>query len=63
MLQVKLFEAEHEQDLEDEINEFLTQLHESKFIDIKYEVSMAVDEDTEDFESLYSFSAMILYRA
>ncbi|WP_221566467.1 MULTISPECIES: sporulation protein Cse60 [Bacillaceae] len=63
MLQVKLFEAEHEQDLEEEINEFLTQLHESKFIDIKYEVSMAVDEDTEDFESLYSFSAMILYRA
>ncbi len=63
MLQIKLFEAQHELDLEEEVNDFLSHLHESKFIDIKYQVSMAIDEDTDDFESLYSFSAMILYRA
>ncbi|WP_408007291.1 sporulation protein Cse60 [Pseudalkalibacillus sp. A8] len=62
MLQIKLFEAQHEEDLEEEVNDFLSRLHESKFIEIKYQVSMAIDEDTEDFESLYSFSAMVLYR-
>lgn len=61
MLQVKIFEAEHEEDLEESINEFFTALLPSKFISIQYQVSIAADEETADFESLYSFSAMILY--
>nr|WP_257351553.1 sporulation protein Cse60 [Pseudalkalibacillus decolorationis] len=62
MLKVKLFEAEHEEDLEEEINAFLVNVHESNVIDVRYQVSMAVDEYSEEVETVYSFSAMILYR-
>ncbi|MGM7702450.1 sporulation protein Cse60 [Pseudalkalibacillus sp. Hm43] len=62
MLQVKIFEAEHEEDLEEAVNEFLAELQQSKFVEIQYQVSIAADEETEDYESLYSFSAMILYK-
>lgn len=62
MLQVKIFEAEHEEDLEESVNEFLSTLQLSKFVNIQYQVSIAADEETQDFESLYSFSAMILYK-
>ncbi len=62
MLQVKIFEAEHEEDLEEAVNGFLAELQQSKFVEIQYQVSIAADEETEDFESLYSFSAMILYK-
>ncbi|WP_372508865.1 sporulation protein Cse60 [Pseudalkalibacillus decolorationis] len=59
---MKLFEAEHEEDLEEEINAFLVNVHESNVIDVRYQVSMAVDEYSEEVETVYSFSAMILYR-
>ncbi|WLD92443.1 sporulation protein Cse60 [Alkalihalobacillus sp. AL-G] len=61
-MRVKLFEAEHEEDLEEEMNTFLTNVHETNVIDVRYQVSMAVDEYSDGLEAVYSFSAMILYR-
>jgi hypothetical protein len=60
MIQVKLFDQEHEKDLEMEMNRFLGKLDDRKLIDIKYNVA-AMPEDEE--EQIYCFSAMIIYRA
>lgn len=62
MIQVKLFDHEHEKDLEDEMNKFLEELDDKKLLDIKYNVA-ALPEDDEDEEQIYCFSAMIIYRA
>lgn len=61
MIQVKLFDREHEKDLEKEMNRFLKGLDEQKLLDIKYNVA-ALPEDEEE-EQIYCFSAMIIYRA
>ena len=61
MIQVKLFDREHEKDLEKEMNRFLKGLDERKLLDIKYNVA-AMPEDEEE-EQIYCFSAMIIYRA
>lgn len=61
MIQVKLFDREHEKDLEKEMNYFLKGLEEKELIDIKYNVA-AFPEDEEE-EQIYCFSAMIIYRA
>jgi hypothetical protein len=61
MIQVKLFDQEHEKDLEFEMNRFLKNLDEKKLLDIKYNVA-ALPEDNEE-EQIYCFSAMIIYRA
>lgn len=61
MIQVKLFDREHEKDLEKEMNRFLKELDEKKLLDIKYNVA-AMPEDEEE-EQIYCFSAMIIYRA
>ncbi len=58
MIKVKMFDYEHEKDLEKEMNHFLTRLGEDKLIDIKYNVA-AIEEDN---EQIYCFSAMIVYR-
>jgi Sporulation protein Cse60 len=60
MIQVKLFDTEHEQDLEEEMNQFLEELEERQLLDIKYNVA-ALPEDEED--QIYCFSAMVIYRA
>ncbi|MFE8698214.1 sporulation protein Cse60 [Cytobacillus sp. FJAT-53684] len=60
MIKVKLFDQEHEKDLELEMNRFLEKLEEKKLLDIKYNVA-AVQEDED--EQIYCFSAMIIYRA
>ncbi|HJV17541.1 MAG TPA: sporulation protein Cse60 [Bacillales bacterium] len=60
MIQVKLFDREHEKDLEREMNWFLKGMDEKKLIDIKYNVA-AIPEDEEE-EQIYCFSAMIIYR-
>lgn len=60
MIQVKLFDTEHEQDLEVEMNQFLEEIDDRQLIDIKYNVA-AMTEDVE--EQIYCFSAMIIYRA
>jgi hypothetical protein len=61
MIQVKLFDQEHEKDLEFEMNRFLKSLDEKKLLDINYNVA-ALPEDHEE-EQIYCFSAMIIYRA
>ncbi|MFO1444211.1 sporulation protein Cse60 [Bacillus sp. Bva_UNVM-123] len=61
MIKVKLFDHEHEKDLEKEMNIFLSKIEERKLLDIKYNVA-AINEDEED-EQIYCFSAMIIYRA
>jgi hypothetical protein len=60
LIQVKVFDQEHEKDLEAEMNRFLRKIDETKLIDIKYNVAaMPEDED----EQIYCFSAMVIYRA
>lgn len=54
-LKVKIFDFEHEKDLEEAINKFINT--EIKVVDIKYQVSHFFDNK----EQLYSFSAMIIY--
>jgi hypothetical protein len=61
LIQVKLFDREHEKDLEKEMNRFLKGIDEKKLVDIKYNVA-AMSEDEEE-EQIYCFSAMIIYRA
>lgn len=60
MLQVKLFDEEHEKDLEQSINRFLEVIPEQKFVDVKY--SVAAMGDSEDLDQIYCFSALVLYR-
>ena len=54
-MQVKLFDYESEEDLEDAINGFLDDTIE--LIDIKYQVAIEVSGE----EQIYCFSAMIIY--
>ncbi len=61
MIQVKLFDREHEKDLEREMNRFLKGIEEKSLLDIKYNVAAMTEEEEE--EQIYCFSAMIIYRA
>lgn len=61
LIQVKLFDREHEKDLEKEMNRFLKGIDERKLIDIKYNVAALPEEDEE--EQIYCFTAMIIYRS
>ena len=60
MIRVKIFDYEHEKDLEEAINAFLQKLDESQFVTINYHVAALVDpiEETQ----VYCFSAMIVYK-
>ncbi|KAF0816428.1 sporulation protein Cse60 [Cytobacillus firmus] len=60
MIKVKLFDHEHEKDLEKDMNHFLEKIEEKKLLDIKYNVA-AVHEDED--EQIYCFTAMVIYRA
>ncbi|PAE24622.1 sporulation protein Cse60 [Bacillus sp. 7894-2] len=60
MIKVKLFDHEHEKDLEKDMNHFLEKIEEKKLLDIKYNVA-AVQEDED--EQIYCFTAMVIYRA
>jgi len=61
MIQIKLFDYEHEQDLEEAVNAFLETLSEKQFIDIRYQVAIA--EDAFDHDTIFCFSAMVIYRS
>lgn len=61
MIQVKLFDQEHEKDLEKEVNRFLERLDERQIIDIKYNIAALPEEEDVD-EQIYCFSAMVIYR-
>ncbi len=58
MYKVKLFDEEHEKDLERAVNAFLVGLKEGQLIDVKYNVAMMESEG----EQIYCFSAMVIYR-
>jgi len=62
MIQVKVFDHEHEKDLEKDMNRFLKQIDEDQLVDIKYNVA-AMAEEEEDEEQIYCFSAMVIYKA
>lgn len=57
-MKVKLFDENHEKDLEEKINEFLIELDESKIIDIKYQLNIMYDYK----EQIYCYTAMVIYR-
>ena len=54
-MKVKVFDENHEKDLENSINEFII---EKDIIDIKYNVSIAIGGE----EQIYCFSALIMYK-
>ena len=54
-LKVKVFDEDHEKDLEVAINKFLEEVDE--VFDIKYSVSIAISE-----EQIYCFSALVMYK-
>ncbi len=55
-MKVKLFDEDHEKDLETAINEFLDEL-EGIVVDIKYQVTLGICGE----EQIYCFTAMIIY--
>ena len=54
-MKVKIFDVEHEKDLEDEINNFI---EDKEVFDIKYSTSIAVSGE----EQIFCFSALIVYK-
>ncbi len=58
MIQVKIFDEEHEADLQDKINGFLEDLQDKQYIDIKYQISTLYDYK----EQIYCYSALIIYK-
>lgn len=55
-MRVKVFDENHEKDLEKSINEFLN-TNNCDIIDIKYQLAIAMFAE----EQIYCFSAMIIY--
>jgi Sporulation protein Cse60 len=60
VIKVKLFDHEHEKDLEIEMNKFLEKMDEKRLLDIKYNVAAVQEEED---EQIYCFSAMVIYKA
>lgn len=54
---VKVFDEDHELDLEYAINDFLKSIN--KLIDIKY--SLAIMNDVKTNEQIYCYSALVIY--
>ncbi|MFT4414929.1 sporulation protein Cse60 [Fredinandcohnia humi] len=59
-LKVKVFDEEHEKDLEHVMNKFLERINETDVLDIKYQVGVSCDQDD---DQIFCFSGMIVYRA
>ena len=55
-MKVKIFDDEDESDLEEDINNFISE-NEIEVIDIKYQVGVSVFSE----EQVFCFSAMIIY--
>ena len=55
-MKVKIFDYEDELDLEEDINDFISNTN-IKVIDIKYQVSVGIFSE----EQIFCFSAMIIY--
>ena len=55
-MKVKIFDENHELDLEKDINDFLSKTS-GEVIDIKYQTAIGIFSE----EQIYCFSAMIIY--
>ena len=55
---MKVFDKEHEKDLEAAVNDFLARLKDGQLIDVKYSVAAMESEG----EQIYCFSAMVIYQ-
>lgn len=55
-MKVKIFDENHEKDLERAINDFLAEL-EGQVVDIKYQLTIGICGE----EQIYCFSAMVIY--
>lgn len=53
-MKVRVFDCEHEKDLEECVNEFII---DKEVVDIKYQVSVSIAGE----EQIYCFSCMIIY--
>ncbi len=58
MIQVKVFDEAHEDDLSEAINAYLAENPNIELFDIKYSTAIGIDKE----EQLYCFSAMLIYR-
>ena len=58
MLKIKMFDEEHEEDLEIVVNEFLMDKKYQNIIDIKYAIASMISKDN---EQIYCYSAMVIY--
>lgn len=58
-LQIKVFDEEHEEDLEDQVNDFLKEIEPHSFVDLKYSVHAFLSSMG---EQIYMYSALIIYR-
>ena len=56
-MKVKIFDEESEKDLEEKINDFLSDL-DGEIIDINFQVSVSIFSE----EQIYCFSGMIIYK-
>jgi hypothetical protein len=56
-MKVKIFDENHEKDLEKAVNTFLSTL-EGEVIDIKYQIGVSIFAE----EQVYCFSVMIIYQ-
>ena len=54
-MNVKIFDEDHEEDLENKINEFI---EDKEIIDIKYSIGVSVFSE----EQIFCFSALIMYK-
>ena len=55
-MKIRIFDEEDESDLEEDVNEFITDM--TDIVDIKYQVAVSVFGE----EQIFCFSAMIIYR-
>lgn len=56
LVKVKVFDCDHEKDLEEEVNNFIGDV---EVIDIKYNVSVSIFSE----EQVFCFSAMVIYKS
>ena len=58
-VKIKIFDEEHDKDLEEAVNGFLAEIATDDLIDIKYQLSHFSDGPGQ----IFSYSAMILYKS
>lgn len=58
-VKVKIFDEEHEKDLEEAVNGFLGNVTADNLIDIKYQLSHFSDGSGQ----IFSYSAMVIYKS